>query len=230
MSVTIPPFPDPPPTRDDPENFAQRADAVMLAFPAIVTAMNAQNVENNALNTNVNTKHAEALEAAGDASDAAGVATTQAGIALAQAGIATSAAEDAADSAAAAATFVPANYVPRAGGITMTGHLSVPAGAAGNEVPRANEVFGKGQSWQTVTRTSGVTYTNSTSKPIIVVASATSSAVENGLSGLVGSDIVSWSSWPETSTNININFIVPPGNTYKIEVYNASALAVKEYR
>lgn len=45
----------------------------------------------------------------------------------------------AAAAAVAAATFNPEVYVAKAGA-TMTGHLAVPAGASGSQVPRASEV------------------------------------------------------------------------------------------
>lgn len=67
-------------------------------------------------------------------------ATAQAVIATTQAGIATTKAAEAAASAVLAATFDPALYVPKAGGVTMTGTLAVPAGATGSNVPRASEV------------------------------------------------------------------------------------------
>lgn len=67
-------------------------------------------------------------------------ATAQAVIATAQAVIATTKAAEAAASAVTAATFDPALFVPKAGGVTMTGTLAVPAGATGSNVPRASEV------------------------------------------------------------------------------------------
>ena len=216
---------------------------------------------------------ANAAASEGTASAQAGIATAQAGIATAQAGIATTKASEAASSATAAAnsaeaaaTWDPENYVPRAGGVMMAGHLSVPAGATGNQVPRASEVvhttgaetiagvktfssrpkvpagatgdeapqaqeiFGKSQTEQTVARTSGVTYTNSTGKPIVVTASATSTAEANGLSGFRNGALVVWSSWPESSTPLNIEFVVFPGDTYKLEANLATGLVVKEYR
>lgn len=102
MTVVVPAFPTPVPTRDDPVNFPPRADDVMRQFPAIVTAMNAQNAENNALNDNVNLKHGQAAAAAAAASSDAGTAATAAGTAVAKAG------EAAGDAVAAAAAKVAA--------------------------------------------------------------------------------------------------------------------------
>lgn len=49
MTKTVSAFPTPVPQRSDPVNFPARADAVMTAFPGIITEMNLQNAENNAL-------------------------------------------------------------------------------------------------------------------------------------------------------------------------------------
>lgn len=117
-----------------------------------------------------------------------------------------------------------------AGVKTFSSKPVVPAGATGAEVPQAQEIFGKSQSWQTVTRTSGVTYTNSTGKPIIVMAFGESNNAENGLSGTVNGDIAVWSSWEESGVDLNISFVVPPGSTYKVTVAGVATFTVKEYR
>ncbi|MFA5549912.1 MAG: hypothetical protein WDA10_15325 [Porticoccaceae bacterium] len=117
-----------------------------------------------------------------------------------------------------------------AGVKTFSSSPKVPAGATGDEAPQAQEIFGKSQTEQTVARTSGVTYTNSTGKPIVVTASATSTAEANGLSGFRNGALVVWSSWPESSTPLNIEFVVFPGDTYKLEANLATGLVVKEYR
>lgn len=102
MTVAVPAFPTPVPTRDDPVNFPPRADDVMRQFPGIVMAMNDQNAENNALNANVNLKHGEAVAAAAAASADAGTATAAAGTATAKA------VEASGDAVAAAAAKVAA--------------------------------------------------------------------------------------------------------------------------
>ena len=79
-------------------------------------------------------------------------------------------------------------------------------------------------------RTSGMTYTNSTGKPIVVTASATTAAGEGVLQGYRNGEVVVWSSWPESSEQINIEFVVFPGATYKLMAINATDLVVKEYR
>jgi hypothetical protein len=117
-----------------------------------------------------------------------------------------------------------------AGVKTFSSKPKVPAGATGTEVPQAQEIFGKGQSWQTVTRTSGVTYTNSTGKPIIVIAYGESNNADNGLRGAVNGDVAVWSLFAESGVDLNISFVVPPGSTYVIDAYNVTGITVKEYR
>jgi hypothetical protein len=117
-----------------------------------------------------------------------------------------------------------------AGVKTFSSSPIVPAGATGDEVPQAQEIYGKSQTEQTVTRTNGVTYTNSTGKPIVVTASATTTNEDNVLYGYRNGAVVVWSSWPEVPTELNIEFTVFPGATYKLEVYGATDLLVKEYR
>ena len=64
MTVLIPPVPTPVPQASDPLNFDARADAFVASLPAVVTAMNAQNVENNAINNSTNTNATAAQIAA----------------------------------------------------------------------------------------------------------------------------------------------------------------------
>jgi hypothetical protein len=80
----ITPLPTPP-SRQDPSNFATRADDFLGALPTFTT-------EANALAADVNNKQVTATNAANTATTQAGIATTQSGIATTQAGIATSAA------------------------------------------------------------------------------------------------------------------------------------------
>lgn len=78
--MAISPLPTPP-SREDPANFATRADAFLGALPTFQS-------EANALQTDVNSKQTTASTAATTATTQAGIATTQAGIATTQAGIA----------------------------------------------------------------------------------------------------------------------------------------------
>ena len=205
MTVAIPDFPDPP-NREFPDDFSEKADAVMAAFPGIVAAMNAQNAENNVLSADVNTKHGQVIAAAELVAE--NIDTI----------------EEAVDNLPNLAAKVSKT------GDTMTGHLSVPAGATGAEVPQAQEIYGKSQTEQTVARIFGVTYTNSTGKPIVVTASATTTDADNVLIGYRNGATVVWAWWPDVSSPLNIEFVVFPGATYKLDAYNAADLVVREYR
>lgn len=87
----------PAPSRSDPVNFADEADAFVAALPAFGT-------EANALASEVNADAATATTQAGIATTQAGIATTQAGIATTQASSALASANAAAVSAANAET------------------------------------------------------------------------------------------------------------------------------
>jgi len=111
MSIT--PLPTPP-SRNDPTNFATRADAFLGALPTFATEANALAVEANAdaaaaaqsaidATNNGAAQVALAAAQAGVATTQAGISTTQAGIATTQAGIATTKAAEASASADAAA-------------------------------------------------------------------------------------------------------------------------------
>lgn len=78
--MAISPLPTPP-SREDPTNFATRADAFLGALPTFQS-------EANALQTDVNSKQVTASSAASTATTQAGIATTQAGIATTQANLA----------------------------------------------------------------------------------------------------------------------------------------------
>lgn len=67
--------------------------------------------------------------------------------------------DEAVAAAEAAALFDPALYVPRAGGVTLTGHLAVPAGATGSQVPRASEVLLAGATGNSTARKNFVSQT-----------------------------------------------------------------------
>src|SRR5689334_15244739 len=63
----VPPIPTPVPQRNDPQNFAVRADATLGALPATIDGMNALG---GYMNERGDGTHADALAAAGSASSA----------------------------------------------------------------------------------------------------------------------------------------------------------------
>lgn len=87
MTVTVPAIPTPVPQKTDTLNFATRADALLAALPAVVTAQNLQNIENNAINVAVNDLQLSAVASAASAAAAAIGAAAARDIALAQAAI-----------------------------------------------------------------------------------------------------------------------------------------------
>lgn len=123
------------------------------------------------------------------------------------------------------------DFVPLAGNVTMTGPLSVPAGASGAQVPQVQEIFGKSQSWQTVTRTSGVTYTNSTGKPIILQGYGQAANTSGYVRSTVDGNTAAFAAYYAFATALlGVSVVVPSGSTYTIEWGSMSSMAVREYR
>jgi len=80
--------------------------------------------------------------------------------------------------------------------------------------------IGYGQTWQDVeaSRSAGVTYTNTTAKPIqasIAVASSSSSG-SGTYNFYVDGVVVDGNSWSNTSWRSSLNYVIPNGSTYKI--------------
>lgn len=115
VAITLPP--SPPPTREDPANFAVRADAHHAWLVPAVAQMNDQNAENNSINANISAKRDE-LIAAGlqNAAANAVTATTQATAALGHA-----------NNAAASASTAGAAAVTAAGHATSAGSAATSA-------------------------------------------------------------------------------------------------------
>ena len=100
--ATITPLPTPVPSRQDPSNFAARADAFLTALPTFGTEANAVAAE---VITNKNT----AVSSANTATTQAGIATAAASTATTQAGIATTKAGEAQALTAAYQGALPSN-------------------------------------------------------------------------------------------------------------------------
>lgn len=92
--MAISPLPTPP-SREDPSNFATRADAFLGALPTFQSEANALQTDVNTRQTTASTAATTATTQAGIATAQAVIATTQAGIATTQAGISTSSASSA---------------------------------------------------------------------------------------------------------------------------------------
>jgi hypothetical protein len=94
--------------------------------------------------------------------------------------------------------------------------IAAPAAVGGNDLVNFSQVIGIGQTWQDVTasRALGVTYTNTTGKPIYVLIR------HSGVSGnasQVSPDGITWMVVTNSSSGggINGSFIVPDGWRYK---------------
>lgn len=98
----------------------------------------------------------------------------------------------------------------------------------GNQPPSV----GVGQSWQNVTasRASGVTYTNSTGKPIMVVAFTSNNNDANIISYINGDMLNQSVTHSQYGGQNCIEFIVPNGATYRVQVYNTSIIKWSELR
>ncbi len=80
-------------------------------------------------------------------------------------------------------------------------------------------VIGMGQAWQNFSgsRSSGVTYTNSTGRTIQVVVTATSSGATGTATAAVGGVTIHSNAWGSSVTSPQtISFLVPPGATYVV--------------
>lgn len=125
-----------------------------------------------------------------------------------------------------ALTINASQNVTAAGNVTVTGSLT-----AGSYV--GVQSIGVGQTWQNVTRTSGVTYTNSTGKPILVnVITSVNNTSGNGatitVDGVLVSSTVGGAGGIGMVQNVTQSAIIPNGSTYVIT--SASGYTTVELR
>ena len=109
--------------------------------------------------------------------------------------------------------------------VDASGKVSAPNGY--------NDVFGSGQSWQTMTgsRAINTSYTNSSGKPISVIVGFTS----NSAAGFGGSVVIDGVTLPAQTYHAanagyvnTLTFIVPIGATYKVNPLNNAMPNAKE--
>lgn len=85
--------------------------------------------------------------------------------------------------------------------------------------------LGYNQTWQAVTRSAGVTYTNSTGKPIVVALTVnTTSGTNEGNFQVGGVIIYSWNN-SSTSFQSRLQIVIPVGATYVYNNINNSPFA-----
>ena len=108
------------------------------------------------------------------------------------------------------------------------GNPTLVQGAGGNALT-AMSSLGYGQTWQSVTRTSGTTYYNTTGKPIEVnawVASTTSASISLTINGILASS----AGYNGTSGTPLVTGVVPLNAYYVITVVNPTGYAAAELR
>lgn len=147
--------------------------------------------------------------------------------------------------AARQAAFVTAmigQFIADKGGIDVLDDADVPGLVADFVLALNSSVlsFGQGQTWVDVTssRTPGVTYTNSTNKPIMVSATVSGTVPNSTVSIalLVGSVPVGVginalvTNANPTQWSIFCEGVVPPGQSYKLSVVQGSLTAWTELR
>ncbi len=88
--------------------------------------------------------------------------------------------------------------------------------AAGND-NRFGKMLGVGQAWQDVkaSRVAGVTYTNSTGKPIFVVITGRNTSAQ-GRAFVDGAPIAGFTQVSSGSILSSVSIIVPDGSTYSV--------------
>lgn len=97
--------------------------------------------------------------------------------------------------------------------------------AATGTVALTSDVIGVGQTWQSVTRSIGTTYTNSTGKPIMVAITATCSS-GNTVQGLTINGVAVYAGACDVATlGVGFALIVPNGATY-VSLTNGGTLTL----
>jgi hypothetical protein len=123
--------------------------------------------------------------------------------------------------------------------ILITPDLGTPTNLVGTNISGTSNSFNAGlgvnQTWQSVTRTSGTPYTNSTGKPIVLLRSFTvtttnvaASSTISINSGTAMTFVYVFSSVGNPSPTGNI--IIPSGATYVVTDTNASSVVSFELR
>ena len=103
-------------------------------------------------------------------------------------------------------------------GQTFSGNISAPNLSGTNTGDQTLSEIGVGQTWQDVTssRSSGVTYTNNTGKPITAAVNIIDSGGGHPVTAFVGATIVIYNGDVE-GWGASFTFIIPAGSTYKCD-------------
>ena len=111
--------------------------------------------------------------------------------------------------------------------VAGTNTLTLPASTGTVAITSDFKEIGVGQTWTDVSgsRTAGTTYTNSTGKPIQVIASFQSSNQSNFTTGTINGLTVYGSVTTSSGHWGTISYIVPNGNTYSANMNGGSVTA-----
>lgn len=109
--------------------------------------------------------------------------------------------------------------------------FKVAASAAADEAVRQDQAFGVDQAIQGgLSRDFGITYTNSTAKPIVIQVKATTTAVNGTLRALVNTLVVQAAESAVATRDIGVSFVVPPGGAYVVTSTGTGVPTWREYR
>lgn len=105
-------------------------------------------------------------------------------------------------------------------------------GAGKVTFPAGSEMIGVAQTWQDVlaSRAANTAYTNTTGKPIQVNIVTQTTSTSNNIQARVGTVIVAEFGITATNNPTTSSFIVPNGDTYRMDVANATILRWAELR
>ena len=111
---------------------------------------------------------------------------------------------------------------------TIDGSQLVAASVTSTQMATAVQPLGVGQTWQSVTRVSGTTYTNTTGRPIFVSFQVTGTGANGGLTVAVNG-VNQYTGSINTGNSGYMQgvytFIVPNGSTYTPTLSNSSMTA-----
>jgi hypothetical protein len=111
----------------------------------------------------------------------------------------------------------------------VSGDLGTPSALVGTNITGTanalNAGIGVNQTWQSVSRAIGTTYTNSTGKPIVVAITYTNS-LGNSVQGLVINGATVYASGCQTATfGSGFSLVIPNGATY-VTVSNSGTMTL----
>lgn len=117
---------------------------------------------------------------------------------------------------------------------TINGSQLVSNSVTATQLATLVNPLGVGQTWQTPSRSFGVTYTNSTGRPILICISFQSGAVSAQCYITVDGNSMSTANWEHNigsiSSGITMTLVIPNGSTYSAVSSGWSLSAWKELR